>query len=482
MPAHAHHGTDQKPSARRCVLPVLLAFVVICALTVQQHVGVRSVALVVLDHIPTLIQRSSTVNYQMPPRLDKQDCIKAGATCTIRISGGYLQLTDIVFPDGESEPGSAEADGVVNGKHVHGVVHLKGNQLPSGHFIPARDDPEPYMAAREQASEQEGETSEQESDAVAVQDDHALPGNGSAILQFSSRYGGTVVKRSRADLRRGGGLDSQYTKAVSTMVGNLRRQHEKVSVAEDQIANAVEQVITSHAVSSSIASLALKVADERAMQEDGNTFLEPKAQQLAVQEMGKSQHKQAKKVLPRLRAAVAAVTALQNGGGGVMGAIAQALAAKGKGGAGEEFEPTELIIDKEGRKGLPASYPESGFPEQATANKSWNDAMQQWGDEGIAAKPDYMYPELASGAAMANPHQLGLSALALQTLARNPAAGVTGPAAGAFGGLWTQKTADEHVEAAQNAIARGYNEGQHSADYGAMSSPYQVCVCVCVCV
>ena len=55
-----------------------------------------------------------------------QDCIKAGATCVIRVAGGYLKLTDIAFPNGESEPGSAEADGVIKGKHVHGKVNLKG--------------------------------------------------------------------------------------------------------------------------------------------------------------------------------------------------------------------------------------------------------------------------------------------------------------------------------------------------------------------
>lgn len=426
--SHAERGSDQKsatPRAAVLALPLLAVSILLCVAGQHSLLEARTgqVELVALDHMPLLHPRSAIVNHQMPRKLDKQDCIKAGATCTIRVSGGYLKLAEIVFPDGESEPGMAEADGVINGKHVHGVVHLKGNQLPGGRFIPARDDPEPFIAARKQASEQEGDAA---ATYAAQEDDNALPGNASATLRFSSKYGGTIVKRSRTDLRLGGGLDSQYTKAMKTIVGNLRRQHEKVNVAEDQIADAVEQVITSHAVSSSIASLALKVADERAMQADGNTFLEPKAQQLALKKMGKSSPEHAQKVPPRLRAAAAAVAALKSGGGGVMSAISQALADKGGQGEGETFEPSlrlhDMVVDQEGRKGLPRSYPESGFPEQATASKSWNDAMKQWGDEGIAAKPEEMYPELASGTALANPdfpnwrksQQLGLSALALQ--------------------------------------------------------------------
>jgi hypothetical protein len=303
------------------------------------------------------------VDYQMPPSLDKQDCIKAGATCTIRVAGGYLKLTDIQFPAGQSEAGSAEADGVIKGKHVHGKVTLQGNQLPLGHFVPARDDPEPYIAARRAREEQEGDSDGEKAE-VPHEDDDALPGNASSVLRFSAKYGGHVIKRSRADLRRGGGLDSQYSKAVRTIVGNLKRQHEKVDIAEDQIANAVESVITSHAVSSSIASLALKVADERAMQADGNTFLEPKAQQLAEQKAGGAAGAKTRgTVLPQLQAAasVSAAAAALEGGGGVMAAVGQALAGKQDAAA---FEPGELVYDRAAKPELPGSYPESGFPEQ----------------------------------------------------------------------------------------------------------------------
>ena len=146
---------------------------------------------------------------QMPPSLDKQDCIKAGATCTIRVSGGYLKLTEIAFPDGEDKPGSATADGVVMGKHVHGVVKLQGNQLPLGHFVPAREDPEPYIAARTQA---EGGAADQDdkppkwaetaaAEGLPLEDEAGLPGNASSIQRFLPKYGGAVLKRSRADLR-----------------------------------------------------------------------------------------------------------------------------------------------------------------------------------------------------------------------------------------------------------------------------------------
>jgi hypothetical protein len=40
--------------------------------------------------------------------------------------------------------------------------------------------------------------------------------------------------------------------------------------------------------------------------------------------------------------------------------------------------------------------------------------MEQWQEEGVAAKPDDRFAALASGAALSNTHQLGLSALALQ--------------------------------------------------------------------
>ena len=301
-------------------------------------------------------------DYRMPPSLDKQDCIKAGATCTIRVAGGYLKLTDIQFPAGESEAGSAEADGVIKGKHVHGKVTLQGNQLPLGHFVPARDDPEPYIAARHAREGQEG-AGDGENAEVPDKDDDSLPGNASSVLRFSAKYGGHVIKRSRADLRRGGGLDSQYSKAVRTIVGNLKRQHEKVDVAEDQIANAVESVITSHAVSSSIASLALKVADERAMQADGNTFLEPKAQQLAEKRAGGAAGGKTRggTVAKHLQAAASVSVAALEGGGGVMAAVGQALAGKDDAAA---FEPGELVYDRTAKPGLPASYPESGFPAQ----------------------------------------------------------------------------------------------------------------------
>ena len=248
---------------------------------------------------------------------------------------------------------------------------------------------------------------------------------------------------------------------MRTIVGNLRRQHEKVHVAEDQIADAVERVITSHAVSSSIASLALKVADERAMENDGNTFLEPKAQQLALAQMGKGAPAQ-----PNL--AAAATAALRGGRRGVMGVVQQALAAEeGAAGGGEEA----LEYDKEGRKPVPRSYAESGFPDTPSTSKSWQDAMSAWQQEGIAAKPDERFPALANGAALTNTHQLGLSALALQTLAHNPASGVTGPAAGTFGGLWDQHAADKYLQHQAVAIKYGYNPGAHSAYYGAAGAP-----------
>ena len=344
-----------------------LAAAVVCALAScavllrGARPGFTPVSLVVLDHVPPLHPRSGIVNHRMPPALDSQSCIKAGATCTIRVAGGYLKLTDIAFPDGESKPGSATADGVVKGKHVHGVVKLRGNQLPLGHFVPAREDAEPYIAARQQADEQAAGAA-----TGSPLDDGAagLPGNASAIQRFSAKYGGTILKRSRADLRRGGGLDSQYTKAMRTIVGNLRRQHEKVDVAEDQIADAVEHVITSHAVrllfppdvrslgqaqaeqsgcrrrgspspnvaqarvcgmavmcSSSIANLALKVADQRAMENDGNTFLEPKAQQLALSQMhsmapGAARAKTKQETTGQLSVKAATAEALRVGGAG----------------------------------------------------------------------------------------------------------------------------------------------------------------------
>ncbi len=40
--------------------------------------------------------------------------------------------------------------------------------------------------------------------------------------------------------------------------------------------------------------------------------------------------------------------------------------------------------------------------------------MEKWQEEGVAAKPDDRFAVLASGAALSNTHQLGLSALALQ--------------------------------------------------------------------
>ena len=265
-------------------------------------------------------------------------------------------------------------------------------------------------------------------------------------------------------------------------MGNLRRQHEKVDVAEDQIADAVEKVITSHAVSASIASLALKVADERAMQADGNTFLEPKPQQQLKLLRGVATATSTKE--PGKAAAAAAAAAAPAGpkGRGGLGATADArhqqLAAKGA--EPEPFEPSDLVYDKAALRALPQSYPESGFARHPSASRGWNAAMGEWEEEGIAAKPADKYPPLASGAALSNPDQLGLSALALQALAANPAAGVAGPVAGAFGGLWTQGDADGVAAANEKAIASGRQPGDNSAYYGsgplssALSSPAQI--------
>ncbi len=136
--------------------------------------------------------------------------------------------------------------------------------------------------------------------------------------------------------------------------------------------------------SSSIANLALKVADERAMQNDGNTFLEPKAEQLALAKLdprapGVVQAKPKKKATGQLSVNAATAAALRVGGagGGLMGVIQQALAAEG-GGAGGEGGGQELVYDKEGRRRVPTAYEESGFPEAPSASKSWNDAMALW--------------------------------------------------------------------------------------------------------
>ena len=101
-------------------------------------------------------------------------------------------------------------------------------------------------------------------------------------------------------------------------------------------------------------SLALKVADQHAMEADGDSFLEPKAQQQ-------------KRIPPRLR--TAAATALK--GGGELRGMHQVLAESG-GDKGESYvydkagtlTPVGLVYDKAGRHALPVSYPQSGFPEE----------------------------------------------------------------------------------------------------------------------
>jgi hypothetical protein len=428
--AHAVHRVVQGDEMRRGSLLALslLAVAGLCEL----WSGHGQTVLVQLESVPLRHPRFHAIDRKMP-HLDPQSCIKAGATCTIRVLGGYLTLTDIAFPHGDSKSGSAKASGMIQGVHVHGMVSLKGNELPyPGHFVPAREDAEPHIAARKDAS---------------------------------------------AGVRPGTVLDSQYSKAMRTIVGNLKRQNEKVDIAEDKISQAVEQVITSHAVSSSIANLALKVADERAAQADGNSFLDPKAQQLVLKAATSPKHQPSSTPL-RTRGPTAAMRA--GTGAGMQAVASQILAAKGNGDSGDGVE-----LDKAGRSGLalPRSYPASGFPAQQTASRPWEEAMAQWQKEGIVATPSKRFPALHDSAAGA---WGGLSALALEAITHNPAAGVAGPSAGSFAGEGVERGVGKKKNTAQCAAclvcyeccASGWIPGCGS--YGDLCVCVRVCVCACV--
>jgi hypothetical protein len=73
-----------------------------------------------------------------------------------------------------------------------------------------REDPEPYIAARQHAevgaADQDDKPPKWAETAAApegspLEDEAGLPGNASSIQRFSPKYGGAVLKRSRTDLR-----------------------------------------------------------------------------------------------------------------------------------------------------------------------------------------------------------------------------------------------------------------------------------------
>ena len=313
-------------------------------------------------------RRGATALMALPDGRQRRatDCIKPGATCTVHVPGGVLTLTNIAFPDGESKPGSAHAEGIVHGEHVRGVVTVSeaANQRWR-RSVQAGNDPEPDMASREE-------------------------------------------QRVRRDF--GSQVDSQYSKAMRTIVGNLQRQHEKVAVAENQIADAVQQVVTSHAVSNSIANLALKVAQQHALQEDGDTFLEPKAQQLALHKTssGLLSLVQHASVQPAARSARASPRG--------RGASSQASSDAEGGSVGFAHRGLwPLQLAEAGPHAI--RKPDPSTSDVASASRPWNEAMAQWQQEGKVAAPDARFPALASGASARSGQ---LSPLALQVYATQP--------------------------------------------------------------
>ncbi|EKX50741.1 hypothetical protein GUITHDRAFT_103332 [Guillardia theta CCMP2712] len=69
------------------------------------------------------------------------------------------------------------------------------------------------------------------------------------------------------------GVDSEYQKAISNLVSNLRTRQRGVSKEAQNIAKGVTSMFTSDSVTQSIANLALGIAEARAREEDGNEFL-----------------------------------------------------------------------------------------------------------------------------------------------------------------------------------------------------------------
>ena len=312
-------------------------------------------------------RRGATALMALPDGRQRRatDCIRPGATCTVHVPGGVLTLTNIAFPDGESKPGSAHAEGIVHGEHVRGVVTVSeaANQRWR-RSVQAGNDPEPDMASREE-------------------------------------------QRVRRDF--GSQVDSQYSKAMRTIVGNLQRQHEKVAVAENQIADAVQQVVTSHAVSNSIANLALKVAQQHALQEDGDAFLEAKAQQLAP-------HKTSSGLLSLVQhASVHPATRSARASPRGRGASSQALSGAAGGDVG--FAHSGLRPLQLAEAGPHAMRKPDPSTDVASASRPWNEAMAQWQREGKVAAPDARFPTLASGS---NARSGQLSPLALQVYATQP--------------------------------------------------------------
>ena len=150
---------------------------------------------------------------------------------SIQLAGGLLHVTNISFPDGLGGNGTAWASGVVNGKVVYGEVGLHGDAETEGNWT-------------------EGGGKEFGADDEDVR----------------------LYNRTRS----GHGLDpidAQYQTAIRQVVGNMKSRTTAMASDAKKIAKAVTKVLTSSAVSSTIADMAWNLAEKK--YKDDNSMMTP---------------------------------------------------------------------------------------------------------------------------------------------------------------------------------------------------------------
>lgn len=217
-------------------------------------------------------------------------CLKGMDECKIAVPGGSLKLTNIKF-GAPGKPGTAIATGVVKGVYVTGTVDLKVDDFkaPPGPGVEPGEDKDAYWSGVGSSSDESGEGKEEreeeemggqgrgkeeERGAEAATASMTHPIAKMPVLRFFPRRGRGAAKHASA--RRlpakatskltaavggeEGGESEEYKLALAAVEKHMLARQEKIEAEARRIAEAVTRAITSPAMTSKVAKLAVEAA------------------------------------------------------------------------------------------------------------------------------------------------------------------------------------------------------------------------------
>uniref|UniRef100_A0A7S0ES02 Uncharacterized protein n=1 Tax=Hanusia phi TaxID=3032 RepID=A0A7S0ES02_9CRYP len=151
-------------------------------------------------------------------------CIRSQDDCVVAVQGGSLKLSNVEFPNGKQNPGTADAVGYVNGKFVTGKIKLSPLEGPG-----VQKDGGSKKAAGRRSQQLKDVPAEESSDGETESDES----------------------------------NEEYKATLAAVEANIEERQKKVEEEAKKIAEAVTRVITSKEVSKKIADLAMDTAAEK---------------------------------------------------------------------------------------------------------------------------------------------------------------------------------------------------------------------------